>query len=427
MSLLKRKYGVSQSAKLFAIVFAVAFLVLLIILPLSIYKKRELTKEYMPLSFINFSENKLIGLANGKTVEAIGQLLAKARDEGEQIRILHIGDSHIQADFFTAETRRLLSQWMNTHNTSRGFTFPYSMVKSNNPDDYDVIWEGEWTRNMWNSNETPLLGLAGVSASTFDTLSRFGIRLKQSTISFSPFNLVRVHYNANGFEPVLLEPTNAELQSRDKSHILYRLDSQSSSVNFGLEKVGQGTGAFTLFGIELLNSHAILQYHAAGVNGATVGTFLGSSNFIQQATEINPNLVIVSLGTNDVYSPLYSSARFSQDYSELIGRINKTLPMAAIVVTTPGDHLIDRQRVNLNIAKINRDIYRVANGTGCAIWDFYGIMGGNGSVNLWAQQGFYESDKLHLNRKGYRLQGSLLFEAMIGATNDYGERESSNQ
>lgn len=426
MSLLKWKYGVSQRAKLFVIVFAVTFFVLLIILPLSFYKKRELTKEYMPLSFINFTENKLIGSASGKTVETIGQLLSKARDDGEQIRILHIGDSHIQADFFTAETRRLLSQWMNTQNTSRGFTFPYSMVKSNNPDDYDVIWEGEWTRNMWNSSESPLLGLAGVSASTVDTLSRFGIRLKQSTISFSPFNLVRVNYNANGFELILLEPTNAELLSRDEGHMLYRLDSKSSSVNFGLEKVGQDTGAFTLFGIELLNSDAILQYHAAGVNGGTVGTFLGSSNFIQQATEINPNLVIVSLGTNDAYSPWYSSARFSQDYSELIGRISNALPMAAIVVTTPGDHLIDRQRINPNIAIINKDIYRVANGTGCAIWDFHRIMGGNGSVNLWAKQGLCESDKLHLNRKGYRLQGSLLFEAMIGATNDYSERESSN-
>ncbi|MDD3891572.1 MAG: hypothetical protein PHE03_04645, partial [Bacteroidales bacterium] len=180
MSLLKWKYGVSKRAKLFAIVFAVAFLVLLIILPLSFYKKRELTKEYMPLSFINFSDNKLIGSPSGKTVETIGQLLTKAKDNGELLQILHIGDSHIQADFFTAETRRLLSQWMNTQNTSRGFTFPYSMVKSNNPDDYDVIWEGEWTRNMWNSIESPLLGLAGVSASTVDSLSRFGLRLKQS-------------------------------------------------------------------------------------------------------------------------------------------------------------------------------------------------------------------------------------------------------
>ncbi len=427
MSLLKWKYGVSKRAKLFAIVFAVAFLVLLIILPLSFYKKRELTKEYMPLSFINFSDNKLIGSPSGKTVETIGQLLTKAKDNGELLQILHIGDSHIQADFFTAETRRLLSQWMNTQNTSRGFTFPYSMVKSNNPDDYDVIWEGEWTRNMWNSIESPLLGLAGVSASTVDSLSRFGLRLKQSAISFSPFNLVRVNYHGNGFEPILLEATNAEVLSRDEGHVIYRLDSESSNVNFGLEKVGQDSGVFTLFGIELLNSDAILQYHAAGVNGATVGTFLGSSNFIQQATDLNPNVVIVSLGTNDAYSPSYSSVRFSQDYSELIARISNALPMASIVVTTPGDHLIDRQRINPNIAKINKDIYRVAHGTGCAIWDFYRVMGGNGSVNLWAQQGFCESDKLHLNRKGYRLQGSLLFEAMIGATNNYREIESLNQ
>ncbi|MDD2277695.1 MAG: GDSL-type esterase/lipase family protein [Bacteroidales bacterium] len=427
MNLLKRGYRISQNARIFAIVFALAFFVLLVILPLSIYKKRKVKDKDLPLSFINFSENRITGTSSSKSLERIGELLAKARGKGEPVRILHIGDSHIQADFFTAETRRLLSQWISNQNTSRGFTFPYSMVKSNNPDDYDVSWEGEWTRNRWSPNDSSLLGLAGISASTTDTLSRFGISIKESTIGFSPFNMVRVHYKANGFEPILLEPINAELLSSDQNHMLYSLETLSFSVKFGLENAGQSNGSFTLFGVELLNSDAILQYHAAGVNGATVGTFLGSSNFIQQAKGINPYLIIVSLGTNDVYLPSYNSAKFSRDFSELIGRITSALPMTAVVVTTPGDHLINGQQINPNIADINKVIYKVANEKGCAIWDFYKIMGGEGSVNLWANQGFCATDKLHLNRKGYRLQGSLLFEAMIIAANDYCARADSNQ
>jgi len=56
----------------------------------------------------------------------------------------------------------------------------------------------------------------------------------------------------------------------------------------------------------------------------------------------------------------------------------------------------------------------------CGVWDFFTIMGGEGSIEKWFEMGLTAPDKLHLNRKGYRLKGALLFDALVKLT----EKES---
>ncbi len=52
------------------------------------------------------------------------------KSKSGKINIVHIGDSHIQADLFTAKIR---SQFQKVYgNAGFGFTFPYSVAKTNN-------------------------------------------------------------------------------------------------------------------------------------------------------------------------------------------------------------------------------------------------------------------------------------------------------
>ncbi|MBO4755960.1 MAG: hypothetical protein J5519_04285, partial [Bacteroidales bacterium] len=46
-------------------------------------------------------------------------------------------------------------------------------------------------------------------------------------------------------------------------------------------------------------------------------------------------------------------------------------------------------------------------------WDWYGIMGGMGSMAAWQQAGLAQSDKIHFTTEGYRLLGDMLFEALM--------------
>lgn len=50
-----------------------------------------------------------------------------------------------------------------------------------------------------------------------------------------------------------------------------------------------------------------------------------------------------------------------------------------------------------------------------AYWDLYEIMGGYGSMIRWYTAGLSAKDRLHFNRKGYEIQGRLLYKAITDA------------
>ena len=48
-----------------------------------------------------------------------------------------------------------------------------------------------------------------------------------------------------------------------------------------------------------------------------------------------------------------------------------------------------------------------------AVYDLYDIVGGNGASNQWLAAGLMGKDRVHLTASGYRLQGMLLYEALL--------------
>lgn len=371
----------------------------------------EQTKNLINLSINNIDVGNSLDI-NEKAIKHFNYTVSSAKP----FCILHIGDSHVQADFFTGETRRLLSERFADGNTSRGFTFPYQIAGSNNPDDYEVTWKGEWFRNRADSNSKASLGLAGVAVSTSDAESEFTLRLK----SGSGFDRVRVFFETDNQSVVPSVSHKWNFQSMDAGSATFHLIELADSISIGIDWNGVEGGNFTLYGFELINSGAKLIYHAAGVNGASVKTFLDSDNFSTQLKHVNPHLVIVSLGTNDAYNSNFNAGVFNNNLKELVSRIRIALPESIVILTTPGDHLVEKTRPNPNLAKVNTQIFSVANELGCGVWDFNSVMGGEGSIEKWFEMGLAAPDKLHLNRKGYKLKGALLFDALVKLT----EKES---
>ena len=83
-----------------------------------------------------------------------------------KVNIVHIGDSHIQADFFTEVIRQKLQYEFG--NSGYGFTFPYSIVKSNGSArvKYNTnIETWETSRNMSRASDIRV-GLSGFGLST---------------------------------------------------------------------------------------------------------------------------------------------------------------------------------------------------------------------------------------------------------------------
>lgn len=392
----------------------IAITLVLIALPLGQLAVISDELKSIPLSFINFQDNTISYKPNVLSSFQFASVIQKAKSGVEPVRILHIGDSHVQADIFTGETRRLMASWLADANPSRGFTFPYRLAGTNNPFDFDVSSDVKWRRERIVDVHGPAkLGVAGIALFTSSNKGSIEIKLKKQWSSSDGFNLVKVYYDEDQ-GPTQFNSSNAgNVISQNDGQWVFHLDTISESFRFNFS-AGEGSPkGIRIYGMELLSSNSKVVYHATGVNGAEVRTYLLSQNLEKLVRQIDPHLVILSLGTNDAYNNSYNSRVFRENLAELVNRIRNANPEIMVILSTPGDHLAKNQSENPFLQDVQESIYSIANEHNCGVWDFYQVMGGEGSIKQWAQHGLCSPDFLHLNRTGYRLKGALLFSALV--------------
>lgn len=373
-------------------------------------------------SFINFRANTIDYNPDRGFALRLTYNLRKTHSIGKAFKVVHIGDSHIQADFFTGEVRRLLSQYFGEQTPSRGFVFPFSIAGSNNPRDVRWRTNAKWaTRKILDKASDGLTGIAGISIETWQANSYLEMNLTTPDSTTVPlFDVLRLYFENDRLSLTPeLEPRDFRIEDSSPVCIAYRLAEPQSGIRIRLRQNNPQQQRFTLYGAELINSHSRVVYNAAGVNGADAESYLKSIRYLDQLAEMAPDLVVVSLGTNDAFSNAYTPERFKISMDSLTRGIQQAAPVAAIIISTPGDHLLKNQQGNPNLESVRETIYSIALERGYGVWDFYGVMGGNGSMQRWARHGLCAPDHLHLNGKGYRLQGALLFDALIGLAQEY--------
>jgi lysophospholipase L1-like esterase len=135
---------------------------------------------------------------------------------------------------------------------------------------------------------------------------------------------------------------------------------------------------------------------------------------------LNPQLIVVSLGTNDAFRTNFVASRFKADFVKLIADIRSVNPNISILLTSVGDSYRKRKYVNRDNAEANKVIREIGIEQKVAVWDFYQVMGGFKSMDNWKANGLSSVDKLHLSQKGYELQGELLYRALDRAYSEFG-------
>jgi lysophospholipase L1-like esterase len=129
--------------------------------------------------------------------------------------------------------------------------------------------------------------------------------------------------------------------------------------------------------------------------------------------QIEPDLVIISLGTNDTYTKNFVPSYYKQNYINFIAEIKKANPDAAILLTVPNDDYYRRRYPNRNIQEAEDVILELAKEYGYGVWNFYQIMGGFNSSSLWYKDFLMAYDRIHFTTKGYLIKGDLLFFAIL--------------
>jgi len=346
------------------------------------------------------------------------------------VNIVHIGDSHIQADWFSGQVRIELQRRFGS--AGRGLVFPYSVARTNSPTDIHSYSSVDWQvqRNVTSNPKLP----TGVSGITLRTRSPdFGLNLR---VDHGPEGL---DYSFNKVT-LFTGKTNDHFDLLASTRPFNPADAQGKKDVFPITLAARAINDFTttvylpettqelylrarptsglqqqatLYGLVLENyNRSGILYHMIGVNGARYEHYANSNYFAEQLQALQPDLVILSLGTNETVWG-FNEERFFQEVDQLVHRIEQYMPHAAIVFTTPPDAYRKGSEVNPAVNRCREVLLNYAFGNDLAAWDLYEVMGGTGSVNDWYLAGLAGRDRLHFTKSGYELQGKLLSQAIL--------------
>ncbi len=340
----------------------------------------------------------------------------------KQVRIVQIGDSHIQCGVFTAEFRKKLQHTFGEG--GRGLVFPYSVAGTNSADDYLSSHTGSWT-SARNTNKSPLLplGLSGVTMHTRQSGASFKMTFREGILK-KQFKKIRVFCKADSksfdldvYYDSEKPPVRVRCSPKDNAGYPYMeitLPQVPGRVlEFRTVRTKPEQNFWEGYGIQILSEkeEGIL-YNSAGINGAGFTSLLRQELFCKQLSAYEPDLVILDIGVNDYYGGGFPQVHLERGLNKMIDSIKIAAPEACILITNPQD--VYRGRSNVSGGELYAQLTkRVAIERGCIFYDYHRVSGGKYSMRKWSSNNLSSYDMLHLTHEGYRLKGELFFNGLL--------------
>jgi lysophospholipase L1-like esterase len=364
--------------------------------------------------FINPVFNRII---NNATLDSFYKKLYDLKRTGKGVvTIVHIGDSHIQADFLSAVVRNNLQQFFG--DAGRGLVFPYQLAKSNAPQDIYSSSSISWQYNRLAHPEIPITaGVSGFVLRTDKTVASFNLGVRSGTL----FNRIKLFADSSNSWIVQTEKENAPIVlQKDANDTLsyFKVDLEQPAASFTLSSLPSDHSK-EFYGVSLENSSAGVLYHSIGVNGARYDQYNAATRFWQQLSALQADLFIISLGTNDAQRTDFNEPSFQQQLELFIHNLKLAAPGAAILITTAADSYYKRRHSNPILRSINASLNNYCIKNNIPLWDLYRISSGYGSAYKWLKMGLMNNDRIHFTSEGYHIQGQLLFNALAREYNNY--------
>ena len=220
---------------------------------------------FLLVAFTGFaqSDSTVICLPCNQIIE--DQAFSKLKETWKKrpIKIVHLGDSHIQIGYFSAQIRELLNSIEDLKGT--GITFPYSLAKSVDGAIYKAKKNGRWDgENILSTRPKLDLSLTGYSIKTLDSNASISFQFKDPKFNFSE---LKIWYNTDSlsFTPSLGD--NFELKEivRTNGKIGFaRFCRKNSGIQLELKlsKSDSSAKEFQLHGLEFITTNSGFEYHA---------------------------------------------------------------------------------------------------------------------------------------------------------------------
>ncbi len=376
-------------------------------------------------SFIRYNTNEFELVQGNPRYDA---LFAKfdnlIRTGDNQIKIVHLGGSHIQADVYTHRIRQELQSFYPGVLGSRGFFFPYSVAHTNSPSNLWITYSGEW-QSCKNTQALPAftMGLSGITSVLTSPAGSLTIVARYDSLRQYDFNRIKIFCNAaeTGIVPEVNPENTVKQVTLNKlgEFVQYDLTGYTDTLSIRISQTDSTGKPFQLYGISLENDDPGVVYNAIGVNGAKLESYLRCGLFVQQLKTLDPDWVIVSIGTNEGNTRQFDPEAYRYEYIKLLDSIRLAAPRTAILLTVPNDSYLFKRYSNPNTACIREIIFEIARSYHCGVWDFYTIMGGLNSSRIWYDHGLMNKDHIHFNKQGYLLKGDLFYNAFLKSWDEH--------
>jgi lysophospholipase L1-like esterase len=369
--------------------------------------------------FINYNMNKLFLAKDSSRMLAFYHKMDEMQQgKRKKVTVVHYGGSHVQAGIWT-EAIKTNFQSTNNYQGGGAFAFPFKMAKTNSPYFYKTFSDGHWKRSRAvNKEQCSNLGMAGIAVVSNDSANTFGIRLLENK-NLKNFNQIKVYHNFNSsfkFGPSPFFPVKFTREDdRVNGYTVFSFQSPIDSITFEMRRLDTLVRDFNLYGYSLENEQPGFYFASMGVNGASTSSYLRCNLFVEQLKTLKPDLVIFSLGVNDVQDREFSSDEYITNYDSLVALVKESSPDCAIIFNSISDNYVRRKYPNKKSVSVEKAVYVLMEKHNAAVWDLFAVMGGYKSIYKWYKAHLASKDKVHFNAKGYTIVGNMMAEAILNS------------
>jgi hypothetical protein len=342
-------------------------------------------------------------------------------------RIVHYGDSPTTADLITGDVRELLQKRFG--DAGPGFTLiakPWAWYQHHGVQISGTGWQMDAASHF--VSHDGLFGLGGVSfiggTNAHDTIKYTGIGPTQFEIWYlaqPDGGRVKVIADGSVIGQVDTAGPHDGSDNDDKTPGFATVTATEPVHELQLQVE---SGRVRLFGVAAGRPGPGVVYDSLGMNGASITVLTRMFNREFWTAELRhrePNLIIINYGTNEADFAPYVNGPYEKDLREAVKRVQAAVPEASLMLMSPMDR---GKRVGLDeietmptIPKIVAIQQRVAADTGCAFFNTFQAMGGDGTMARWYQgeRRLVSADLIHPIPAGGRIVANVFVrELMMG-------------
>ncbi len=339
------------------------------------------------------------------------------------VRVLHLGDSHIAADYITGTIRSHLQTRFG--DGGRGFVH---VEQKNRYGGRRLSRRGAWrrTRIIDRGQRGNPFGFSGMALESRGANAWVEYALdddeRVTLFYLAGPNGALLKASVDGAPIGQVDTTDEETHSSYKTFAVPKRKKRRSEDSRVLRITAGGKGA-KLFGISFTENKRGLIYDSIGPVGADARVYrsFDDKSMKEHLGVLDPDLVVLMVGGNDalrINQGRTTPDKVREDIEAVIRRVQSALPEADCMIWSPMDAGL--RKGGRIVPRPNHDTMRdlqrdVARKMGCGFWDMYEAMGGKGSARRWSKLKIMNKDLIHPRNKAGKLLGHLFANAFVEA------------